>query len=219
MGVTAPAPKQRAPRRHAAVMASSASSDGQLKFDGREFRLRLDALALTRSPRTLEVAPSELTVARVRAEGLPAPRVVRRQGDDSDARLGASASALGMRLPPRGTRPRDVARLVCAAGACVVPALDTATQEQCFVTLAEWVAYWEARPRRRVLNVISLEISGTPLGALVEAPAFVRDSALVRARFGRHDAGAVVVTPLLLAVPLVRFSGGCSVDDTTTARR
>ena len=59
-----------------------------------------------------------------------------------------------------------------------VPVLDAATQEQQRRwTLREWAAYMrEKTPQtHKVLNILSLEVSGTRLGALVRAPQFVRD--------------------------------------------
>jgi len=59
-----------------------------------------------------------------------------------------------------------------------VPVLDAATQEQQRRwTLREWATYMrEKTPEtHKVLNILSLEVSGTRLGALVRAPQFVRD--------------------------------------------
>ena len=160
--------RRTTPKRKAAVVASATDSDGRLRFDGEEFRARLHGCARTSAPQCREVDASELSTARVREGGLPAPRIVRARADDVDA----AANALGMALPPRSTTPRDVARSVCPW--CVVPALDTSTQEQVHFTLSEMVAYWESN-RQRTLNVISLEISGTKLGEQVRSPQFVRD--------------------------------------------
>ena len=83
----------------------------------------------------------------------------------------------GMRIPPRSTTIRDVARLV--GPDTHVEVIDVKTQRSSRAwTLSEWADYFETPPaeRAKLLNVISLEISGTPLQALVEAPRMVRDS-------------------------------------------
>lgn len=83
----------------------------------------------------------------------------------------------GMRIPPRSTTIRDVARLV--GPDTHVEVIDVKTQRSSRAwTLSEWADYFETPPaeREKLLNVISLEISGTPLQALVEAPRMVRES-------------------------------------------
>ncbi len=42
------------------------------------------------------------------------------------------------------------------------------------MTLQQWVKYYLTIPRKRLLNVISLEFSRTKLAPFVEAPAVVR---------------------------------------------
>lgn len=41
-------------------------------------------------------------------------------------------------------------------------------------TLGQWASYFSSSQKRKVLNVISLEVTGTPMERLVEAPSFVR---------------------------------------------
>mmetsp|Transcript_9987 Transcript_9987/g.18191 ORF Transcript_9987/g.18191 Transcript_9987/m.18191 type:complete len:549 (+) Transcript_9987:273-1919(+) len=90
-------------------------------------------------------------------------------------------SQLGLRVPP----PRDkegvpftyitVAELVGPFRPIQV--IDTATQLTTEYTLKEWVEYLETpvKDRTRVLNVITLEFSQTPLGSLVIEPKLARD--------------------------------------------
>lgn len=83
----------------------------------------------------------------------------------------------GLRIPPRHTTIRDVARLV--GPATHVEVIDVKTQRSSRAwTLSEWADYFETPPAKRdkLLNVISLEITGTPMQALVEAPSMVRES-------------------------------------------
>ena len=59
-----------------------------------------------------------------------------------------------------------------------VPVLDAASQEvQNDWTLREWAAYFAGKTAKdhKVLNVLSLEATGTRLGDAISAPKFVRD--------------------------------------------
>lgn len=58
-----------------------------------------------------------------------------------------------------------------------VQVIDTATQLTTECTLQEWVDYLQAPPkdRCRTLNIITLEVSQTPLGKLVTQPQLARD--------------------------------------------
>lgn len=82
---------------------------------------------------------------------------------------------LGMRIPPDLTVDRVAALLGPDAPVQVV---DVFTQNLASPpwTMDQWAAYFSAAlvDRDRILNVISLEISGTPLGSLIERPAFVQ---------------------------------------------
>ena len=83
----------------------------------------------------------------------------------------------GMRMPPRHTTIRDVARLV--GPNTHVEVIDVGTQMSSRAwTLEMWADYFEtpASRREKLLNVISLEITGTPLQAMVEAPLMVREN-------------------------------------------
>ncbi|KAK7240541.1 histone demethylation protein [Aureococcus anophagefferens] len=139
---------------------NGAWTNDKLVFDRKAFLALLDEHATAPSP---GVEVRAIGAADVRA-GLAAPVVAR-------AKYGEN---LGFAMPPRDLQPRDVADMTC--GGTFVPVLDVRSQSSSQrVTLNEWADYWERAPRSRTLNVISLEVSGSPLGALVRAPAFVRD--------------------------------------------
>ncbi|KAH8095146.1 cupin-like domain-containing protein [Aureococcus anophagefferens] len=139
---------------------NGAWTNDKLVFDRKAFLALLDEHATAPSP---GVEVRAIGAADVRA-GLAAPVVAR-------ANYGES---LGFEMPPRDLQPRDVADMTC--GGTFVPVLDVRSQSSSQrVTLNEWADYWERAPRSRTLNVISLEVSGSPLGSLVHAPAFVRD--------------------------------------------
>ncbi len=107
---------------------------------------------------------SELTLPWLRRHGLHRPILV------NDAR------GLGLRVPRAGFAVRDVAAVVGADWPIEV--LDVSAQSEApgAWTLQKWADYYHAPPaaRRKVLNVITLEFSGTPLARRVRAPRFVR---------------------------------------------
>ena len=132
----------------------------RLVFDTAGYLTLLDSHSGGDSP----AAEVESVSAFDARRGFAAPLVVR----------SANAAGLDLRMPPGDLTPRDVADMTCAR--TFVPVLDVRTQS-CSqrVTLAEWAEYFEGADRARALNVISLEVSGSPLGALVRAPSFVKD--------------------------------------------
>lgn len=83
----------------------------------------------------------------------------------------------GMRMPPRRTTIRDIAKLV--GPDTHVEVIDVRTQMSSRAwTLNMWADYFETPSSQRdsLLNVISLEITGTPMQAMIEAPRMVRES-------------------------------------------
>ncbi|KAK9390298.1 hypothetical protein V1515DRAFT_562605 [Lipomyces mesembrius] len=82
---------------------------------------------------------------------------------------------------PRSLTVRDVANMV--GGEAKVEVIDVPTQhESPNWDLQRWADYYEqpADQRDRVRNVISLEISNTKLGHMIQRPKFVRDMDLVQ---------------------------------------
>ena len=96
-------------------------------------------------------------------------------------------SQLGLKVPPRinvsdGT-PFSYATVAQLVGPYrSIQVIDTATQLTTEYTLQEWVEYLEtpAKERLRILNVITLEFSQTPLGQMVTEPEFARDVDFVK---------------------------------------
>lgn len=74
-------------------------------------------------------------------------------------------------MPPRDFSVADVKRLVGPKRE--VDVMDTHTQKAITMTMAEWVKYYQSLPRKRVLNIISLEFSCTKMADLVEPPTVV----------------------------------------------
>ncbi|WFC99346.1 [histone H3]-dimethyl-L-lysine(36) demethylase [Malassezia yamatoensis] len=105
-------------------------------------------------------------------EALSAPSMVSSLTDEKGA-----VTIQGMRVPPRSTSIRDIAQKVGME--TQVEVIDVRTQmSSSSWTLEDWVAYFEtpASQREKVLNVISLEVSGTPMESMICAPAMVREN-------------------------------------------
>ncbi|KAG8795110.1 JmjC domain-containing histone demethylation protein 1, partial [Serendipita sp. 399] len=83
---------------------------------------------------------------------------------------------LGMKMPPREMTVRDVANEV--GPDTHVEVIDVQSQSNCpGWTLEKWADYYHSNPSQRdkIRNVISLEVSGTPLGTKVLPPRLVRE--------------------------------------------
>ncbi|KAK9821418.1 hypothetical protein WJX81_001843 [Elliptochloris bilobata] len=110
-----------------------------------------------------------VTPAALRESGFRAPLLVR-CGDC----VHATRQALGLRVPQGLGAPAVAAALGLDT---LVHTLDVATQRPGLrMTLGEWARYFELPPheRRPLLNVVALNLGGTPLEAEVHAPAAVR---------------------------------------------
>ncbi|KAF9567653.1 Clavaminate synthase-like protein [Agrocybe pediades] len=83
---------------------------------------------------------------------------------------------LGMKMPPKDLTVEHVAEYI--GEDVTLEVMDVATQSNApGWDLGKWADYWELEPSKRdkVLNVISLEISGTELADMVLPPKIVRD--------------------------------------------
>ncbi|KAG0198649.1 JmjC domain-containing histone demethylation protein 1 [Mortierella sp. GBA30] len=84
------------------------------------------------------------------------------------------ATGLGMRMPPKTLTVDNVRDAVGADTA--VEVIDVATQsELADWNMGAWADYFKTEPKERTYNVISLEISGTPLADQVQRPRVVRE--------------------------------------------
>ncbi|SPO30741.1 probable JmjC domain-containing histone demethylation protein 1 [Ustilago trichophora] len=88
-----------------------------------------------------------------------------------------STSIPGMVVPPPEMTIFDVADIV--GHHTPVEVIDVASQSSSKAswTISEWAEYFETpkEKKKKTLNVISLEVTGTPMQAYVEAPQLVRD--------------------------------------------
>ncbi|KAA1103207.1 JmjC domain-containing histone demethylation protein 1 [Puccinia graminis f. sp. tritici] len=86
----------------------------------------------------------------------------------------AGLRAQGMRMPSPELTISQIAELV--GPETPVEVIDVASQaELSRWTLAQWASYYEHPARQRVRNVISLEVSDSPLGDSVQLPQIVKD--------------------------------------------
>lgn len=82
---------------------------------------------------------------------------------------------LDIEMPSSSLSPRDVASMMGPTSPVEVMQVDTQARLPGW-TLKQWAEYMEMAPeeRRDILNVISLEVTGTELGDMVRRPGIVR---------------------------------------------
>lgn len=78
-------------------------------------------------------------------------------------------------MPAQRLSVADVKKLVGSRRK--VDVIDTLTQDSFTMSLGQWTKYYETFPRKKILNVISLEFSCTKLDPYIQAPKIVRDVA------------------------------------------
>jgi F-box/leucine-rich repeat protein 10/11 len=129
----------------------------------------------------------DLTLDRLRKSGFKAPiivparppsqpfggaHVVGESGNDAHHSRG-SMNGLDMRMPPSSLSVDDVRDAV--GPETLVEVMDVATQSELLGwNLRDWADYFKTEPKERVYNVISLEITGTPLAKQIQRPRIVR---------------------------------------------
>ena len=86
--------------------------------------------------------------------------------------------ALGMRMPEALLSISQISELV--GPETPVEVINVASQaELSQQTLGQWALYYEDPRCERIRNVISLEVSESPLGSSIQLPAIVKDFDLV----------------------------------------
>ncbi|KAJ2849615.1 JmjC domain-containing histone demethylation protein 1 [Coemansia brasiliensis] len=101
-----------------------------------------------------------------------------RRRDTNDPFIVDVSDGLDMEMPDRNITVSEIADAVGRDTA--VSVMDVLTQEELNGwTMDGWAQYFEAKDRRRVLNVISLEITDTPLGQKIRRPRVVDELDLV----------------------------------------
>ena len=160
----------RALRPRAAIDYAAIEENDELQLEESRDASRFAAALASRlpalGPARVTTLPegAALTLPWLRAHGLREPVLV------------LSRRGLGLRVPPPAFTVCDVAR--ACGEAWPIEVLDVAAQSEVpgSWTLGDWARFYHTpvEKRRRVLNVITLEFSGTPLARLVRAPRFVR---------------------------------------------
>ncbi|ELT93702.1 hypothetical protein CAPTEDRAFT_226024 [Capitella teleta] len=107
-----------------------------------------------------EVQGSELNMRYMQSNGFSTPLLVK------------DKTGLGMRVPSENFTVNDVKQ--CVGSRRQLDVMDVSTQTAMEMSMKEWVRYYTADERDRLLNVISLEFSHTRLENYVEQPEVVR---------------------------------------------
>ncbi|EDV29135.1 uncharacterized protein TRIADDRAFT_49824 [Trichoplax adhaerens] len=84
-----------------------------------------------------------------------------------------SSEGTGLKVPPRTFTVNDVQHYIGTKR--IIDVLDVNSQKGTEMTMTQWVKYYNSIPRKKILNVISLEFSHSKLDELVESPTIVRD--------------------------------------------
>ncbi|KAF9997154.1 JmjC domain-containing histone demethylation protein 1 [Entomortierella chlamydospora] len=109
----------------------------------------------------------DMTTEWLRTTGFKYPVVVKKDQD-------GTTNGLDMKMPSVGLTVDDVRDAV--GPETPVEVIDVATQSELpDWNMASWADYFKAEDKERVYNVISLEISGTPLADQVQRPKVVRE--------------------------------------------
>ncbi|KAF9392806.1 PHD finger protein 8 [Podila verticillata] len=122
------------------------------------------------------IAGEDLTLEYLRTTGFTLPIIVNEgtTHKNKNKNKNDSHAALGMRMPPQRLTVNAVRDAV--GGERVVPVIDVASQSEMDEwTMDRWAAYFGEKNKARVLNVISLEISGTRLAEQIVVPRIVRE--------------------------------------------
>ncbi|KAJ2046492.1 JmjC domain-containing histone demethylation protein 1 [Coemansia sp. S16] len=101
-----------------------------------------------------------------------------RSRDTNDPFVVDSATGLGMEMPDPSVTVKDIAAAIGKDTA--VSVMDVLTQDELSGwTMGAWADYFHSTNRRRVLNVISMEVSDTAFGAKIRRPRVVDELDLV----------------------------------------
>ncbi|KAF9113550.1 JmjC domain-containing histone demethylation protein 1 [Mortierella sp. AM989] len=109
----------------------------------------------------------DLTMEWLRGTGFKYPVIVKRDED-------GTTDGLDMKMPSKTLTVDDVRDAV--GSETPVEVIDVATQSELYDwNMGSWADYFKAEHKERVYNVISLEITGTPLADQVKRPKVVRE--------------------------------------------
>ncbi|KAF9336586.1 Lysine-specific demethylase 7A [Podila minutissima] len=116
----------------------------------------------------------ELTLEYLRTTGFALPIIVGEGPRTTRSSKSDSHAALGMQMPERGLTVGAVRDAV--GGELLVPVIDVASQSEMDEwTMDRWAAYFRKKNKARILNVISLQITGTRLAEQIVVPRIVRE--------------------------------------------
>ena len=177
-------PMQRAQRAAAAHgRRASRASVEMPPFDSSEFKAYIEAqIKKNTIPQTLGAdAPAwrreQSTLLALDGKVVDRAWLASRPGGFDRPMRVPRKEGLGVDVPARTFKVSDVAELV--GSAMPLPVMDVGRQaiERGPWTIGKWAAFFSKPPaerKGRLLNVISLEVSGTAMGAQITAPRLVR---------------------------------------------
>eukprot|EP00899_Mesostigma_viride_P003863 jgi/Mesvir1/13478/Mv16532-RA.3 len=147
--------------------------------------------------------------SRLLAQGLTAPVLVANEGSGGVAQM-------GMRLPPGLSSIEQLAEMV--GHDREIRTVDVATQaDGPRMKMADWVVYWHdlARRRKKILNVLSLDLAKSRVAQQITIPRFVREMDLVGRVWPKEEGGGA--TALHTEAPKVQLYAlmsiaGCYTD-------
>ncbi|KAG0039169.1 hypothetical protein BGZ82_009429 [Podila clonocystis] len=120
------------------------------------------------------IAGHDLTLEYLRTTGFTLPIIVSEDQESTRNSRSDSLTALEMRMPARDLTVEAVRDAV--GGDRMVPVIDVASQSEMDEwTMDRWAAYFSEEGKARILNVISLEITGTRLADEIVLPRVVRE--------------------------------------------
>ncbi|KAF9421924.1 JmjC domain-containing histone demethylation protein 1, partial [Podila epigama] len=131
-----------------------------------KWRVQLDSYQYL--PNKFErVSGKDVTMEWLRATGFKAPIIIAQDED-------GTTDGLEMRMPPVSMTVDDVRDAV--GSETPIEVIDVATQSELQDwDMGAWAEYFKTEPKERVYNVISLEITGTPLADKITRPRIVRE--------------------------------------------
>ncbi|KAG0084070.1 hypothetical protein BGZ92_010228 [Podila epicladia] len=116
----------------------------------------------------------DLTLEYLRTTGFALPIIVGADSKTTRNSKSDSLAALGMQMPERDLTVRAVRDAVGRER--LVPVIDVASQSEMDEwTMDRWASYFSKKSKARILNVISLEITGTRLAEQIVVPRIVRE--------------------------------------------
>ncbi|KLO12732.1 Clavaminate synthase-like protein [Schizopora paradoxa] len=156
---------RKKPQHDYANLHAEGSSNGRVRTDSEEWLTTLESRATAGDP-----------FPRMQGEELTLEWLSNNENALTEPILFEKPEGLGMEMPEPSLTVADIANIV--GGDTPVEVMDVATQTNTpGYTMSKWAEYYhtEQSKRDKIRNVISLEVSDTPLGDQITPPRIVRE--------------------------------------------